>query len=275
MIEKLSGQTTITSSARLAQSLHRQFVTEQQRSGKMVWETPDILPFDSWLTRCWQRAEELGIAPARRLLNDAEERLLWQRLVRREVPELLTIVQTAQMARQAWQLLGHWQLTPADLTGTVSRDVQAFSRWSTLFAAQLAEHEWLDLVGWAQQLADPQTLTQLAQAEQIPGSHGSPWRIGFAGFDRFTPVQQALQTALELAGCEVDIPGWASALVSHGAELNHRVTANDDEELYGVAQWARNILENDPNQRLAVVLPQLHQQRRQVEAVFTQVFQPR
>ena len=275
MIEKLPGQTTITSSARLAQSLHRQFVTEQQRSGKMVWETPDILPFDGWLTRCWQRAEELGIAPARRLLNDAEERLLWQRLVRREVPELLTIVQTAQMARQAWQLLGQWQLTPADLTGTVSRDVQAFSRWSTLFAAQLAEHEWLDLVGWAQQLADPQTLTQLAQADQIPGSHGSPWRIGFAGFDRFTPVQQALQTALELAGCEVDIPGWASALVSHGAELNHRVTANDDEELYGVAQWARNMLENDPNQRLAVVWPQLHQQRRQVEAVFTQVFQPR
>jgi len=256
----------------LAQSLHQQYVARQQQEGKTVWETPDILPFDGWLTRCWQRAEELGVAPARRLLNDAEERLLWQRLVRREVPELLSIVQTAQMARQAWQLLGQWQLTPADLTGTVSRDVQAFSRWSTLFAAQLAEHEWLDLAGWAQQLADPQMLARL---EQIPGNQASSWRISFAGFDRFTPAQQALQTALEQAGCEVDIPDWASSSVSRSAQLHHRVAANDDEELYGVAQWARQLLENDPNQRLAVVWPQLHQQRRQVEAVFTQVFQPR
>lgn len=261
---RLAGRTTITSSARLAQSLHQQFARAQQGSGATVWETPDILPFDAWLVRCWQQAEELGVTPAHRLLGDAEERLIWQQLVRKQMPTLLSIGQTAEAARRAWQLMQQWQLSSRSLSGAVGEDVRVFARWSKLYADQLADKRWIDSAGWAGKLADAELLKQLAPVDQ------PIWRVGFAGFDRMTPVQQALQAALTAAGCLLD----EAETGGKSAVCHHFIAADDDDELYAIAQWARASIAVEPTRRLAVVLPQLQQRRRRVEAVFDQVFRP-
>lgn len=289
MIEQLAQQTTITSSARLAQSLHQQYGDYQRRQGAPVWPTPDILPWEAWLQRCWQQAEEGGIAPAGRLLGDAELQLLWQRLVEQDQSGLLDIQQTSRRAAEAWQRVQLWLIADHDIDPNSTREVAAFRRWAGQYRALLAERNWLDTDGWANYLAvtPPPLLENAASAKGLAGlvdgwrqqrhlhlaagGAGEQLQFCLAGFDQLSPAQQAIKTILEQLGVRVVYPQWQPA-----NNVVEPLTATDSQqELLAAADWARQRLQQNPAQRLAVLVPDLLQRRGDVDREFQRVFDPR
>lgn len=285
MIEQLAQQTTITSSARLAQSLHQQYGDYQRNQGHQVWPTPDILPWEAWLQRCWQQAEEGGIAPAGRLLGDAEVQLLWQRLVEQDQPGLLDIQQTSRRAAQAWQRVQLWLVADSDIDPNTTREVAAFRRWMGQYRALLAEHNWLDMGGWANHLAAQSSTSSEALNQTLAGlvagwrqhqsrgaeSNESPQlQSCLAGFDRLTPVQAAIKRNLEQLGVEMRYPQWDA----DNEAIETRIATDSQQELLDAADWARQRLQQQPDQKLAVVVPDLLQRRGEVEREFQRVFEP-
>ena len=293
IINQLTGRTTVTSSARLAQSLLRQYADYQQGHGRVVWKTPDVVPYEAWLQRCWQQAQDEGFATADRLLSDAEERLLWQRLIAAKAPELLDIQQTAQSARQAWQLLQQWRISSRELDGPVSAEVKTFQGWAQQYATLLRDNRWREQAGWSADLANPELLQQLITLWRDEGGEQTTLiKFCFAGFDRFTPVQRSLHQSLEKLGCDLLIPRWhenedifeqqpgestelTESTVSVSTAPVYRSASDDQQELLATALWARRRLAEFPQQRLAIVIPDLIQQRKQVDATFYRVFHPR
>ena len=54
--------TVITGSARLSRQILHEFDTRQRDQGEQLWESPDILDRNAWLSRCW--SECVDSAPA-------------------------------------------------------------------------------------------------------------------------------------------------------------------------------------------------------------------
>jgi ATP-dependent helicase/nuclease subunit B len=74
----LNNQTIIlTGSRRLAHYLHNQYDQQQRQQGKIIWETPTILPLETWIERCWQQAG----TDTRIILNNFQEQLAWERVI--------------------------------------------------------------------------------------------------------------------------------------------------------------------------------------------------
>ncbi|MBL4622201.1 MAG: PD-(D/E)XK nuclease family protein [Immundisolibacteraceae bacterium] len=281
IINQLTGRTTVTSSARLAQSLLRQYADYQHGNGLVVWQTPDVLPYEAWLQRCWQQAQDEGFATADRLLSDAEERLLWQRLIGEKAPGLLDIQQTAQSARQAWQLLQQWRISSRELDGPVSADVSAFQGWAQQYATLLRDNRWREQAGWSADLANPELLQQLMSFWAGNGGESAVAQFCFAGFDRFTPVQRALHQTLQQLGCDLLIPRWSDdddgfeQQSGESTAIVCRTATDDQQELLAAAVWARQRLAEFPGQRLAIVIADLMQRRKQIDATFQRIFHPR
>ena len=76
-----AGDTVIASSARAARALRRLHGEAQRKQGLEAWQSPDILDWDSWLHRLWQKQLRSG-SETRLLLTTLQEQQLWVRLVK-------------------------------------------------------------------------------------------------------------------------------------------------------------------------------------------------
>ncbi len=288
-IETLASQTTITSSSRLARLLHRRYGEQCQQAGQIVWQTPDILSWEAWLSRCREEAEELGLTHGERLLSPAEAVIIWQRIIADSTPQLLDQQRTARAAQAAWQLQHDWCVTPTQLSGVVTSEVAAYRDWAAQYRQLLQKNGWLDLALWCEQLGDERVLSPLIASWRIAGEsigkHASSDcaereqqgqllaapGFSFAGFDRLTATQRRLVDSLARLEVNVDLPDWGE---QPAGEIAARLAADCREELLASAAWARQRLEQNPQQTLAVLVPDLIQRRSQVERLFRQVFQP-
>jgi len=148
MLEALeSGATILTANRRLARFIKAQFDAAQRARGRVVWRSPDILPWTSWLERCWdalstQMAQAAGNGPDM-LLSTAQEQSLWESIIAEYVhagERLLQVPATARNAAAAWRLMHVWHLDlPADQS-LLSADVQVFGGWSRQYAAACSQH---------------------------------------------------------------------------------------------------------------------------------------
>ncbi len=75
--------TLVTPNRRLAAWYANQFNQTQIASGRAVWPTPDILPWETYVERTWQKLSLLSGKPTSPLLLDNHQcRLLWETVVR-------------------------------------------------------------------------------------------------------------------------------------------------------------------------------------------------
>src|SRR5438046_1298156 len=115
--EKLTNDPTVTTTIvtvnqRLTGYLRQQYDVFQQSLGKKVWPSADILPFSTWIKRCWN-----DIVDSRIILSDFQEQLLRQKIISQSAVShtLLRIDATATLAKQAWRLLQQWNINLEDI----------------------------------------------------------------------------------------------------------------------------------------------------------------
>ncbi|MGC2401273.1 MAG: PD-(D/E)XK nuclease family protein [Acidobacteriaceae bacterium] len=261
-----TGGTVIASSARAARFLRRLHGEGQRRRGLEAWQAPDILDWDSWLSRLWQKRLRSG-NETRLLLSTLQEQQVWMRLVKPAIEgrRLISVLSVAELAQQAYALLSTYGAL-AFLRGERAggADVESFREWARGF------EQWCSREDWLSRGRLPLELCEAVRKGEVEAAQS----LLFIGFDRITPAQNDLMNALRERGHVAEkIPTEVAA------DETPRLFKADDQrdEILACAHWTLQELAGAPAGRLpriAIVAPQISAVRPEIERIFHQVLAP-
>ncbi|WP_290581317.1 PD-(D/E)XK nuclease family protein [Ketobacter sp.] len=252
----------LTPNKRLSRFLRDGFNQYQAtRQPATAWATPTCYSLQGWLQQAW---EALALRPQHPLLQrmplaPMQERILWQRVVAEhpETPPLLSTRATGNHAMEAWRLLRQWGLpvpTDGDSNGRI------FAAWCDAFNRECEQR------GVLSQAQVAEVVSACLQEGVLP----APATVLLYGFDEMTPQFQGLLQAMSAQGSQVEELDWQAQ-----AQQSVRYEFSDEEaEIEAAALWAQARIQDNPQQRIAVVIPKLAQLREAVERIFTRVFEP-
>ena len=249
------GAVLLTATRRLARELRREYAAWQRDRGLAVWQTPDVLPLDAFVTRLWGEWLTHGHTDAV-LLSAAQQSLLWQRIISesRSAESLLNIQDTARQAQEAWRLIHEYRAL-LDGRYASTQDCEAFAGWAREFEEICSSRGWMD----AARL--PDFILDRLRVGEIP----RPTPAWYAGFDQVSPRQRELLDALDAHSC--------GRAVRHSISRT-RVCVSGEDEIRCAAAWARETLERDPAARVGVVALSLSQVRSKIDRIFGEELQP-
>ncbi len=222
-----------------------------------VWQTPDVVTWPELLRRQFDLDRAAGRTSAR-WLDASHGLLVWEQIVRRDV-EMRPVLLPAGLgavAQRSWELLHAYRIPIRVLAEDASPEVQSFARWAAEFG------RWLEQGGWL----DP------AQASPTVGPLATDAPVEFVGFDRWTPAQAAFVERISTQGVPVTV---RPAVPADSTLDAHVVECNDfDAELETAARWAAQRLQQRPDERLALIVPELARERARVRRVLDRVLVP-
>ncbi len=263
-----AGDTVVASSARAARALRRLHAEAQRGRGIEAWPSPDILDWDSWLNRLWQKQLRSG-GETRLLLSTLQEQQVWVRQVRPSIEgrRLISVLGVAELAQQAYALLCAYRaldfLRGEQLGGP---DVENFREWARGFERRCRTEDWLSRG----------RLPLVLQEAVVDGKLEAAGRLVLTGFDRITPAQEYLIEALRDRGQQMEM---APATGASPAQTVLLVEAADKrQEIDTCALWVRQELAAAAAQgrraRIGVVVPSVSKVRPEIERIFRKVLAP-
>ena len=254
----MHGQTIVCANTRLARRLYLRHAQEQLRQNKRAWESPDILPWQTWLRRCRDYRDDHDET----VLSGEQENVLWQQIIESS-PHRHHLLQTSAVATQAaaaWQSLKAYQapVFPEDIP--LNEDAAAFKLWAEEFRSQCRRNRWADSASLADTLPGASAIN-----ENVTGG-----KLTLVGFDRLTPQQQALFDTLRAGGVSIEEePGEdrnESAQVVSFADV--------DEEILAASHWARRCVEENGEATVGIITPQLRNLRTRIRYILEDVLAP-
>lgn len=253
----MNSSLTLCATTRLAQTLRGEVP-----AGKTVWPTRQALTLGQWLASLADEAQLSGIADLPLALDPFAERLLWEKVIAGSLSEaapLFDLQGMAASAAEAQALCRVWKLKPDG--APLSDEARLFVGWQSDFDKRCRAAGWLDVAGVQRQLI----------ALLAAGHFALPETVVFAGFDRFTPLENDLMAALSGRGVAVEqVPPACHA----GSRKSVLPCADRDAECAAVVAWARQRLADDPAARLAIVAPDLAGVRDRLEFLLDDVLHP-
>ena len=255
------GHTIVCANVRLAHHFRHRYAQEQLRGNRRAWETPDILPWQAWLRRCWNSLRERNGAGSL-LLTGEQENVLWQQIIEQSDygNSLLQVTSAAGQVAAAWQRLKQYRVPVFPQDTLMNEDVAAFKSWADEFRLRCGENNWIDNASLADILCK-----HVTGATDIFGKG-----LALAGFDRFTPQQAMLLEGLEDAGIAVHEYREDNRNVS----VEVRDFADIDEEIRAAALWARECVEAESGVSVGIIVPDLRKLRTRVRYIFEDMLVP-
>lgn len=250
----------LTPNRRLSATLHKLYQEYQTECGHAVWETPDILPFTSWLQQLWLDYTSLSFETLPLLLNSAQEQFLWEKVLAnaKESQTLLKISETADLAKSARDLLINWQISTEQPIFDSTSDYLALKTWLNTFNEMLAKSGWITSVDLASLV-----LKTIREGEIKPNP-----RLLLAGFTEISPAMQSLLKTCEEQGTSIQL----LSLTKEHAHSRRISLPNVEDEIRTIALWAKMIWGNDANRKIGCVIPTLDKIRDRVKQIFADVF---
>jgi probable DNA repair protein len=247
--------TTVTPTRRLAHWLQIRFDDNCLQQGLDVWRTPDIVTWSGLVQRLFAEERQAGRL-AGRWLPDGAARLAWEHMVRRDpgTAQLVAPGLLGRTAHESWRRMHAFEIPDRALDTEERPEAIAFARWAREYA------DWLRTNGCVDE-----SLATGCLGRAAPGS-----RFDLAGFDELTPAQRSLLARLEQSG----------AVVTHQPPDGRRGNAawvecqDRGAEFDAAARWAAARLDRDPQQRLAIVVPELFTLRDEVRRSVERVLVP-
>jgi ATP-dependent helicase/nuclease subunit B len=166
----------------------------------------------------------------------------------------------ALLAEQAYALLSEYEQHSQRRTpwGTEDGDARAFQVWADDFDKECRRN------GWISRSAITARLTERLASSSASGE------LLLVGFDRLTPAATRLLETWTTAG-----GSWRHLQQENEPDhLRFFVATDFQQELESCAQWLRSKLDENAESRLAVVLPDGHGTRGEIERVFRRVLAP-
>lgn len=246
----------------------------QRMQGGTVFHRPAIRAIDLWLTELWDQLTLVHDADILqcRVLQPAEEQLLWQQLVSKASPELLLLNRdgTATAAASAARLLQQWQIPLPELRrhlGMASdpsqKDDHEYAwQWLQAFEQLCRRQCLLSFSGMLQQLLQFVENGTLGTLQLLPDI------LLRAGFDAPPPLYQALFTAM--SGQGLVISDWH--FTEYKPLLQQQICSVPAEECHAAANWAQAVLQQDPAASIGIVTADSELLKGELERSFSQVF---
>lgn len=246
----------------------------QQSLGGTVFRRPPIRAIDLWLRESWEQLAQLHAAPKLhwRVLQPAEEQLLWQQLVQQAAPELLLLNRdgTASAAAEAWRLLQQWQLPLATLrrhlnqggNDTDKDDREYAFLWLQAFERHCDREQLLTFSGMLQQLLGFIENGTLRNLQLLPAT------LIRYGFDKPPPLYDALFTALRTQG--VNVTDWRFEAMQPQLQLRQYSVPAD--ECRAATEWAQAILQQDGHASIGIITADSDVLRGELHRCFDQSF---
>jgi ATP-dependent helicase/nuclease subunit B len=256
------GATIVAASPRAARALHLRFAQDQRAASRLIWPTPPISDWDSWLRALW-RDHAFSTPHAPMLLTPLQERTLWKRAQRDDAALVLSADSMAALAMEAWSLLSAFNAHAARRSSWDQTDAERFRHWAAAFEQLCSRHGWL-------------STSQLESALTPHLSAGSglslPSELVLVGFDRITPAQRDFLAAIQSSGVLV-----TKLSPEPAPEQPHRswVAATDlRDEIEACAAWARDLLAENPAARIGVIVPAISATRGAIDRAFRRILMP-
>lgn len=253
------GGTVVTGNQRAARTLRLAFDRQCRAKGPMSWQPPAVFAWDTW-TASLYRQLLLGGSATRVLLNRTQELQVWRSVIEADSQwkSLKTVDSLSEMAADAWQLLCAYRGQQRLKNLGVSGDTRDFQRWAQAFTRRCSAGDYLS----ASELEE----TLIATGNLLSSTE----EILFVGFDSKTPAQQALIDALHNNGILIE----DHALAPVAADLRLFTSETSEDELAQTAHWIRGLVSANPQATVAVILPSLAAERREIDRVFRHILSP-
>ncbi len=255
--ELAAGTPVITANHRLARQVHQAWGLHCRDNGLQAWTAATAMALDGWLNECWLELADKAYAPALAgaLATPFQEMVLWEEVIAGDGQ--FHAGGFADLARQGWQRVRQWQLTPDSLEGSLHDGARTLARWGRDFEQRLSG---LGLISREQQAE----VVITGFREGLLPRHQ---RLVLAGFQTLPPLHQALTAS---AGDQVhhyhkpETEAPAGVFTAPGF----------DDEIAAAAHWAREQAASRPGARIGVVIPGLAGVRDRVERIFRHHFDP-
>ena len=232
----------VTASRRLAREIRRQHNQAKQDSGQLAWPTPQIFFINDWIRRLLDESDGDHL---RYRLDSHSSSVLWARSIRRvledDLPGFSGLV---RQFKQTWSRLHAWRVPLVEIERSAfTRDQRLFAIAAKHYRNALNKNRW----------TDDATQIDVAVDELEQRRIALPKRLIVVGFDRMTPAIRRLLTAVENVGTGVQ----TIAQTDMTERLHLFQYENRDAELRAAGHWARQLLKDQPNLRLAIVCPDI------------------
>lgn len=233
--------------------------------GQVVWETPNLFVWTDFQKLLWlSNREKLPDSLSRRTaITPQQSLLLWTQVIeasRRKEQELtlLNVQQTAKAAQRSWRLMNDWRITPERIRLDHVADIAQFLLWLDDYQALLTKRNLID---------EPLMLTSLCGLESLAVEFK---QLRWHSYDLITDTQVQINRILEQGGTRVSIDGSNTT----PKNIDYVVATDTASEIRQSLVAARRELENNPEHRINVVIPDLSLRLPQVREIAREVFYP-
>jgi len=219
----------------------------------------------------WHTAlEKLGGNKQERLLLAIEQSLIWQRCIAEYATESQSSIESlATVCEEAFWLVKHWGIDRKALTETGDSNSKWFCNIANNFVRYIRQHQCIDETQWLERVIQ-WTEEQPQQSIELLGN---PTQIIFYGFLGMTPLQNKWINALKKSACTVSIDLRSLDIYPCGGRPDiAAVHAFDttEEECHAALDWIVSQYQKNPQQRLALIVPELGRYRSMIESMLLQ-----
>lgn len=252
----------LTPSARLSRALQREQALQYLDEGIHAWEKPDITPLSVWF-RTLQTEILVTRSVSELPMTSSQSRLLWQQIIEQDV--LAGQAGLAKLAEAAWLLIHEYELPKPDQwpEALLNEDQRAFKRWAKAYQNHCRKHQLTDFPQFLDTLDEGCTSgwVPLPQSITLQGFHLAP-----------APRYRRIFEAMAEAGVAIQHIAPEQPAVKNRVQM-HCCPSTDD-EVIRAAHWAKDWIQARPNDRVAIVIPNLGQTLSRVEKNLRAVLDP-
>ncbi len=271
-IYNLDNQTALIVPTRsLANTLKEQIAEYHIQRGETVWFTPTILLWREYLHQVWSLnlSHSTSSQDAKTIITDSQSTLLWTQVIESSRQKeksftLLDVQQTTRAVIKSWKLMNDWQLPITSLELDQSEDSEQFLKWTKRYC------ELTDEKGVMDQL---QLQNHILSMELIQPYQHCIW----CNYDLITAAQKKF---IEISGskCEHTFTNVVNSSETDPA-LNRQHTnrvfdvyPDFQTEIVNVLHNARQQVEQNPDVKINIVIPDLQHQFELVKKLARDVF---
>lgn len=246
----------VTPNRRLAAYLQQSYQQLQAARGVTCFESPCILPVNTWIDALWEQSARQQFAAKPITLNSAQEQQLWEKILSDTEYQdyFIKLSETARLVKAARGLLKQWQIETDHPLFQTADDYQALTTWISKFETASVLHGVIDSASLPDKVRDI-----LASGEITP-----PERLFHAGFTEISPQLAALFSACKTV--------HALELSTTNRHITRTVANDVDAEIRLCANWAKQQLRLYPTQLTGCVIPNLDKNRDRIAQIFAEVF---
>jgi exodeoxyribonuclease-5 len=256
----------LCATSRLAQDLNRKLPLPLQ-AGQAVAQTQWACTFTQWVDWLFDEMHLRGLCTLTALqatvLSPFQERIVWEQAIAQclgaDALQQFNIGALAQSAMEAHTLQVVWGVASHS---DEQDETRAFIQWQQQFIALCTQHQRVDTARWQQAVV--QNFVALAHKLHLPH------QVSLAGFTRLNPLEDALINTLRQHHCTIDF----APLISSASQIATRSYPDAYGEVLAAALWARDQLHQHPQHRIALVVPDLANQRHLIQDTLEDLLPP-